>query len=194
MAGALRGQLRPHGGALVRSLNTNTFRWGYYVLIIRKASGGGDSRNVIDDRQWQVSPQACGTRQVQRWKLVPFWEANGKWAGGGWDPGYVYNEHPVLLVALSNTNLGTALFRPTQPNVRPMGKGFLLFSWTMCVSYRNRTAAEGKMRQQQESGKARPAYSRLQHSVHTSISLSACSDTQYLTSFNSQWFAHHVLV
>lgn len=87
-------QLRPRGGALVRSLNTNTFRWGYYVLIIRKASGGGggdSSRNVIDDLQWQVSPQACGTRLVQRWKLVPFWEANGKWAGGGWDPGYVYN-------------------------------------------------------------------------------------------------------
>lgn len=80
----------------------------------------------------------------------------------------MYNSHPVLLVALSNTNLGTALFRPTQPNERPMGKRFLLLSWTICVSYRNRTAAEGKMRQQQESGKAGQAYSRLQHGVHTS--------------------------
>lgn len=93
MAGGLRGPTAttPVGPGFVL-LNTNTFRWGYYVLIIRKASGGGDSsRNVIDDRQWQVSPQTCGTRQVQRWKLVPFWEAIGKWAGGGWHPGYVYN-------------------------------------------------------------------------------------------------------
>lgn len=82
----------------------------------RKASGGGDSRNVIDDHNKHVLlPQTRGALQVPRWKLVPSRLDSGKWAGGGGKPDTCITE-ALLLAALSNPNLGIALFRPTQPN------------------------------------------------------------------------------